>query len=161
MAQYHQTHTEEDHNYYLRNKDRLLAYSRQWYQANKAIVRNNQKAYENTKYKTDVIFRIKKNLRTRLGQALKNNRRTKHTCELTMCTIPELKVYIEQLWTSGMSWDNYGFGVDKWNIDHIIPCSFFNLADPVEQYMCFRYQNLQPLWQPDNFAKRDNYQIAI
>jgi len=29
------------------------------------------------------------------------------------------------------------------------------MLDAVEQYMCFRWQNLQPLWQPDNQAKSD------
>ena len=54
-----------------------------------------------------------------------------------------------------MDWNEYGNRESKlgWEIDHIIPCSFFNLKDSVEQYMCFRYQNLQPLWQPDNFKK--------
>jgi hypothetical protein len=72
-----------------------------------------------------------------------------------MCSIPKLKSYIESLWLSGMSWDNYGYGSNKWNIDHIIPCSFFNMLDPVEQYMCFRWQNCQPMWQKDNFKKNN------
>ena len=50
-----------------------------------------------------------------------------------------------------MSWENYG--IHGWHIDHIIPCDFFNLQDPVEQYMCFRWQNLQPLWAKDNLKK--------
>jgi hypothetical protein len=31
----------------------------------------------------------------------------------------------------------------KHNIDHIIPCSFFDLNKPMEQLMCFNYRNLQ------------------
>ncbi len=62
-----------------------------------------------------------------------------------MCSVPELKQHLESHWQPGMSWSNYGYGSDKWNIDHIIPCSFFNILDPVEQYMCFNYTNEQVL----------------
>ena len=54
-----------------------------------------------------------------------------------------------------MSWDNYG----QWHIDHIRPCSGFNLLDPIEQRVCFHYTNLQPLWAGDNLKKsnREDY----
>ena len=54
-----------------------------------------------------------------------------------------------------MTWDNWGYGDNKWNIDHIIPCAFFDMSDPVEQHMCFHYTNTQPLWQTENFTKND------
>jgi hypothetical protein len=80
-----------------------------------------------------------------------------------MCSIDEFKKYIESLWSLGMSWDNYGFGNNKWNIDHIIPCSFFQyyIQDPVEQYMCFRWNNCQPMWQIDNLKKSDKINLFI
>ena len=48
-----------------------------------------------------------------------------------------------------MSWNNY----ELWHIDHIRPCSLFNLADPKEQKECFNYKNLQPLWAEENLSK--------
>jgi hypothetical protein len=48
-----------------------------------------------------------------------------------------------------MSWKNYG----KWHIDHIRPCSSFDLSDPQQQRTCFNYSNLQPLWAKDNLNK--------
>jgi hypothetical protein len=52
-----------------------------------------------------------------------------------------------------MTFNNHGFGKDKWHIDHIIPCSAFNLTDIEQQQKCFNYKNLQPLWQEENFRK--------
>ncbi len=66
-------------------------------------------------------------------------------------TLSKLKNHLESQFTEGMSWDNYG----KWHIDHIIPQSFFvfDSSDDVEFKMCWRLENLQPLWAMDNFVK--------
>ncbi len=49
-----------------------------------------------------------------------------------------------------MSWENYG----KWHVDHILPCASFDLGKPEEQFKCFNYKNLQPLWATDNLKKQ-------
>ena len=52
---------------------------------------------------------------------------------------------------NGMTWDNYG----EWHIDHIKPCSSFNMLIEEERKRCFHYTNLQPLWAIDNIKKSD------
>lgn len=52
-----------------------------------------------------------------------------------------------------MTWDNYGNGDNKWNIDHIIPISKFNLSIESEQFKAFHYTNCQPLWHKFNIKK--------
>ena len=52
-----------------------------------------------------------------------------------------------------MNWNNYG----EWHIDHIKPCSLFNLELEEEQLECFNYKNLQPLWAIDNIKKGNKY----
>jgi hypothetical protein len=54
-----------------------------------------------------------------------------------------------------MSWNNYG--IKGWHIDHIKPCSSFDLSDLEQQKKCFHYTNLQPLWWYDNLIKSDKY----
>ena len=53
-----------------------------------------------------------------------------------------------------MSWDNYG----KWHIDHVRPCSSFDLTDAKQQEECFHYTNLQPLWAAENLQKGSKWQ---
>ena len=52
-----------------------------------------------------------------------------------------------------MTWKNYGR--NGWHIDHILPCSSFDLTDPEQRRKCFHYTNLQPLWEIDNIRKSD------
>lgn len=96
-------------------------------------------------------FKILCNLRGRIRSALKNTRKSKTTKELLGCSIPSLKAHLESKFQPNMSWENYG----KWHIDHIKPCSSFDLTDLNQQKQCFHHLNLQPLWAKDNLSKSD------
>lgn len=73
------------------------------------------------------------------------------TFDAAGCTVAELRAYLESKWLPGMSWENYG--LKGWHVDHVTPCSFFDLSDPEQQLKCFHYTNLQPLWAFDNISK--------
>ena len=66
-----------------------------------------------------------------------------------------LMTHLESLFTEGMSWSNYGYGKDKWNIDHKIPIASFNITSKICQEFkdCWALDNLQPMWQVRNFEK--------
>ena len=88
-------------------------------------------------------------LRSRLRDALKNLKKSKSTEKLVGCSFQELKKYIESKFEFGMNWENYG----KWHMDHIRPCSSFDLSKEEGQQACFNFKNLQPLWAKDNLIK--------
>ena len=92
-------------------------------------------------------------LRQRMRKVLKGNIKCAETLELLGCSLEEWEIYLENKFTDGMNWDNYGKDVDNWQIDHIKPCASFNLELEEEQKACFHYSNTQPLWQPDNASK--------
>ena len=94
-------------------------------------------------------YRIKANLRTRVWSSLKYNYKAARTLELIGCSIEELKQWLESQFTEGMTWDNYG----EWHVDHVYPCSKFNLEQPYEQRIAFNWFNLQPMWAHDNLTK--------
>ncbi len=93
--------------------------------------------------------RITENLRRRTRAVLEGINKSDNTLALIGCSPKELKKHLESLFTKGMSWSNYG----KWHIDHIKPCSSFDLTIESQQRECFNYQNLQPLWARDNLSK--------
>ena len=102
-------------------------------------------------------FKIRRALRVSIVGALKRQGVRKHrkTEELLGTSKVNARKHIESLFKSGMTWENHGLGWDKWHIDHIIPCAAFDLKCPVQQLACCHYKNLQPLWQEDNYKKRD------
>lgn len=113
--------------------------------------KNKKKYYSNINYRLMVL------LRTRFKRAIQNNSKRESVLRLIGCSIDELKNYLEGKFQSGMSWKNYGFY--GWHIDHIKPCSVFDLTKLEEQKKCFHYSNLQPLWARDNLKKNDNFSI--
>lgn len=166
------------------NKDRINNYYKKWAKNNKdkikisnAKQRNKNKQYYKEYYKNnkeehlkkckiysknrrikDIGFKILLNLRRRLAYAINGKDKSKKTTELLGCSIQQLKKYLESKFKSGMSWDNYGRGINgkgmqEWHIDHIIPCASFDLSKPEEQRKCFHYSNLQPLWAKENLEK--------
>lgn len=61
----------------------------------------------------------------------------------------QLAKWIEAQFKPGMTWNNRS----KWHIDHIIPCSAFNMLELSQQRECFNYKNLRPLWASENMSK--------
>ena len=108
------------------------------------------------RYNTDTKYRTMKILRARLYKALGNNKKD-HTIDLLGCTVEQSVQHIEKQFKPGMTWDNQGKADDEWEIDHIIPFVAFDTSNRDEQFIVCWYQNLQPLWGPDNRIKGGKY----
>jgi len=76
------------------------------------------------------------------------------------CTIPQLKMYLEANFKPGMSWENYGYGKGKWNIDHIRPLASFDLTNHQHVREACWFGNLQPLWHEENQHKGATWAAA-
>jgi hypothetical protein len=108
------------------------------------------------RYHTDINHRLAEICRNRIREALHGITKSIKTFELLGCSTEELKLYLEKQFMNNMNWDNYGYY--GWHIDHIKPCSSFNLIDIEEQKKCFHFSNLQPLWSEENLKKGNKYE---
>lgn len=115
------------------------------------------KAYENKneRYRVDINYKISCRLRIRLGRAITDQSADKKVGSLEGLgmSILNVKKYLESKWLPGMTWENYGFGEDRWGIDHIIPLSKFDLTNQGCQKWANHYTNLKPMWHIDNISK--------
>jgi len=107
--------------------------------------------------KTDLNYKLNKLLRKRMKRAVKDQVGvfSSKTIDMLGCSVLELKEHLQSLFLEGMTWDNHTY--DGWHIDHIKPCSSFDLTDIEQQKECFHYTNLQPLWAEDNLTKGSKY----
>jgi len=67
------------------------------------------------------------------------------------CSLVEFKLHLESLFQPGMTWENYGSGRNKWNIDHRHPLSL--AKSEKELYKLNHHSNLRPMWSQDNLKK--------
>jgi len=122
------------------------------FKSNKASRRQAIQYVKNRKI-IDVNFRLMCNLRARLNTAIKRGYKAGSAIRDLGCTINELKIYLENQFKEGMTWNNYGlFG---WHIDHKKPLSLFDLTNRKQFLEACNYINLQPLWCDENIKKHN------
>jgi len=147
--------------YILRHPERRKAAALAWWRKqDKEKWRIYRSTLNRRLRQTSINYRFKTALRSRIRRALRRDLGVKAgitTAQLIGCTIAELKNHLENQFTHGMTWFNYGHGTGKWNVDHIKPCAAFDLSDREQQLLCFHFSNLQPLWHDMNVAKGCRY----
>lgn len=139
--------------WYKDNKEHHLANIARYAAGNKDKLRVYKNEYDKKKAREDQGYKIKRALRARLRSAIRNSLKTGSAIKDLGCSVKELKIYLELKFQSGMSWDNYGIGKEKWQIDHIKPLLLFNLEDPEQVRQACHHTNLQPLWHKDHVLK--------
>lgn len=155
---------EKSKEYYESNKDLIKEYYKEHYKNHKDTYMDNNRKWRNAnrdlineharnKSANDYNYRIKKSLRVRIYISIKKN---KPTFEYVGCDLEFLKAWLKSLFTEEMTFENYG---TYWHIDHVIPCSKFNLEKENDIFNCFRWTNLQPLEANKNLSKRDNIEV--
>jgi hypothetical protein len=148
--------------YHLKNKEKRQEYMKEYNKeyrlknkehAKEYRIKNRAKfsAYVKRRHDTEPNFKLVRNLRRRILDALKGTTKSAHTMELIGCTPDALRRHMESLFEPWMTWENQGRG--GWHVDHIKACAKFDLTDPAQQRECFNYTNLQPLWAFDNLRK--------
>jgi len=152
--------------YRIKNREKFRGYAKNYYR--KHIVKNrkrlnswrlNNKAwfaeYQKKRLKNDPAFKLRKNIARRIGLVLSGGSNSESVLDLIGCSSEFLRFYLESKFKAGMTWDNYG--LSGWHVDHIRPCSSFDLTRPDEQRLCFHFLNLQPLWASENLRKGDSF----
>ena len=127
------------------NKEYYKEYNKEYKKANKECV----KEYKKHRRKTVPLYKFTKNARSTIYRDIKNEGYSVNTkaYRLLGCCYEEYRSHIEQQFSTGMTWDNYG----EWQYDHIIPLSFSESEEEI--ILLFHHSNVQPLWSIDNQAK--------
>ena len=108
--------------------------------------------YRQNKRLQDTQFAIMDRLRARVRKMLHANDASKYfsTIQLLGCSMEKFQEHLTSKFYGDMSWAKKNFV-----LDHRIPCSWFDLTNPIHQKFCFSYKNIQPLTAEDNSEKSD------
>jgi len=148
-TQIHREHINKRNTEYRnKNKEKNKQHNREYF-----------RKYQKEREERDISFKLARRIRHRIYLAIKNNSTSSHIIEKIGCNIEEYKQHLEKQFKPGMSWSNWNFY--GWHIDHIKPCSSFDLNDPEEVKKCFHYSNAQPLWAHENLSKGDSYETKV
>jgi len=152
------------------NPDKIKAYSKKYWQENKAAItersREKKKEYVkknivhireikrkslNKRMDEDPTVKLSRRISTAVYQCIKSNKQRKSVFKILGYSIGQLKQYLEEQFTTGMTWDNYG----EWHIDHKVPKSAHNFttAEDIDFKRCWALDNLQPMWAKENLSK--------
>src|SRR3990167_7847818 len=105
-----------------------------YYNGHKQEYSDRQATYYNS-HKKERMSYISKRLKIDLNFKLAGRLRT--------------RLYIENQFEPGMSWNNYG----RWHLDHVQPLASFDLTDRSQFLTACNWLNYQPMWSEDNFKK--------
>lgn len=136
-----------------KNKDKFKLQEKEYYLSNKESILKTKAEYESKRKQTDLNYKLKKTIRARLSNAIKNGQKSGSAIKDLGCSIEELRKHIESQFKDEMSWDNWGSGPNKWQIDHIKPLFKFDLTNEDSLKEVCNYKNLQPMWYQDHLAK--------
>ncbi|ANB50578.1 hypothetical protein [Powai lake megavirus] len=140
------------------NKEIIKKKQKIWYDSKGNVLKKeyDKKNLERTRqrdknrYHTDPSYRTKKILRSRLAKVLKGEKKSKKTLEYVGMELPQLREWMEFQFDKNMTWNNQGI---YWDIDHVTPCSSFDLSIEKEIYECFNWKNIRPLSKKENSNK--------
>lgn len=112
--------------------------------------------YKRESYKNNPIEKLSKRWRAKLRDFLNTDiskEKEENLMEVFGCSKESFRDWIEFCFKENMKWSNYG---ELWNLDHIVPCSSFNLEDEKELKKCFKWKNTAPVYCEENYKKFKN-----
>lgn len=145
--------------FYKRNREDIIKKTLEYKEKNPEKIKKYNKTYQVKMLEEKGNSYISCLIRGRLNQALRrqNAKKPFSSTRSLGCDIESLRKHLEEKFYphsktgEKMSWGNRG----KWHIDHVLPLSKFDLADPEQYKKACHYTNLQPLWACDNLKKHN------
>jgi hypothetical protein len=143
--------------YREKNKDLVREKNKEWYDSKGREHRKEyrkkrlelDRQYEQQRYYNDPNFRMRKILRTRLLKTIKGIKTSKSLMRYIDIDISTFVNWIEYQWHDNMSWDNYGV---LWEVDHVVPCSSYDLTLEDDKSKCFHWSNMRPFLKDTNMS---------
>jgi 5-methylcytosine-specific restriction endonuclease McrA len=117
--------------------------------------------YNRNKRKEDINFKLKEQISGAIYKQLKRakvSKNNKHWEDVINQKFNDIFIHLEKQFDENMSWDNYG---SYWQIDHIIPVSYYDLSLEEHLQKCWNINNLRPLEKTTNNKKNNKLDLIL
>ena len=164
---------ENDKKYRKEHKEEINKNARKWKKNNPVRSKANNKRWRdnNPEKVKELSKKRRENPQYRIGSKISNgiyNAMKKRSSskkgrssfnDILSYSVEDLLCHLESLFEEGMTWENHGQGEDKWQIDHVIPDSWFDYEnfEDEEFQKSWALENLQPMWANENISKNNRY----
>ncbi len=131
----------------LENKRKNVGNNPKFKRTKEYMIEYNANRYKNME------FKLKHNIRSNMYGYLskyKQGIKIDRTLNYVGCTMEFLITWFQYLFDEKMTLENHG---KYWHIDHIIPCSYFDLTIQDNIYKCYNWSNLRPCESKKNIIK--------
>ena len=169
VKSYYENNKDLKKEYYEENKEKISEYNKEYKKLKKDKIKEYNRLYKQQyrekrnqlrldRKKSDPIYKLCDNIRSRIAKCIKKNGYTKnaHLSTIIGCSFEDLKIHIESKFKDEMRWDNHG---TYWHLDHIIPLDQAKTEEDV--YRLNHYTNLQPLKIEDNLQKSNKFDNSV
>lgn len=125
---------------------------KEYYKNNKKAIIKQTSNYKVEKMKKNPLFKLEVRLRSRIYIALtiSGNKKTNRTWKYLNCSPIFFQEWIKYQLYDGMILNNYG---KYWHLDHVKPCSKFDLSKEIDIEECFSWKNIRPYISTKNRKK--------
>lgn len=138
-------------NYKINHKDEIHEYNTAYNVANRDKIQERSSANYLKRYHSDFSFKIAHNLRKNVRKLLKGKKHER-CFDLLGCSKEFFLKWLEFCFDEYMTLENHG---KIWHIDHVVPCSVFDLSKNEEVKKCFHWTNMKPMLAKENIQKNN------
>lgn len=137
--------------YKKEHRDEISVYNHNYNKENREAITERQRITRKIRLCADFNFFIATSLRLKLYRFIKSKGTLyREIVSIIGCDYDELELWLRYLFNDRMNFGNYG---TYWTIDHVYPCSKYDLTIEENIYECFNWRNLRPLKKLNNSKK--------
>jgi hypothetical protein len=136
--------------YKSERKEEISEYNAKYSLENRKKIQERQNKQHKERRETDLNFKLSGDYRKKLNKILKY--KTNKYIDYLGCTKNFFISWLEHNHQNDMNFSNYG---EVWCLDHVLPCSYFNLEDKEQIKLCFNWTNLRPLYVKQNLSRQN------
>jgi hypothetical protein len=132
-----------------RNKDNpnRKQYTKTYRDGHKQEIKEYERIRAVTKRETDLQFKLKTDIVSHARHFLKGERKSYKPIQ---CTLKQLRLWVEYMFQPEMDWNDKS----KWQVDHVIPLSFFDLTNSNEYKIACHWSSIRPVFE-NEIDKKD------